>query len=337
MGRVKYFVVIGLVLLFAWWLAKDTRKSLTKEETIFVGSQMVECTAEVLQRCFQVKKDGVDEYEPFSGEIKGFAYQPGYEYELSVEVVELEDPSQGVSPLNYSLVDIIAKTEKPYIQIENPTTNQPIDTTKQFTISGKGRGLFENNVVIEIKDSLGATWGPTPTTMVTEEVGGEGKWEILINALNTPADTHLTIRAYSQSPKDGTVAMEDIVTAIAKPASIYQLESGRWELVSYQDPENKVTEEILPGTKITAEFIKGDVSGSAGCNNYFATYTTDRNGSLDISPAGSTLMACPEPILQQEIKYLANLDLVAFYAIEGSILTMLDKNNEIILAYEMGK
>ncbi len=58
---------------------------------------------------------------------------------------------------------------------------------------------------------------------------------------------------------------------------------------------------------ITAEFADGQVAGSGGCNRYNAPVSSDDAQSLTIGPAISTLMACPEPLMTQEMQYLTAL------------------------------
>lgn len=69
---------------------------------------------------------------------------------------------------------------------------------------------------------------------------------------------------------------------------------------------------VLPGTQTTAEFTinadgqTGTIAGSAGCNTYNAPVT----GVLQIGPAASTNIFCPEPpgLMTQEAAYLAALE-----------------------------
>ena len=58
---------------------------------------------------------------------------------------------------------------------------------------------------------------------------------------------------------------------------------------------------------ISAAFANGQVSGSAGCNNYNATVSSEGGQALTIGPAISTMMACEEPAMSQETKYLSAL------------------------------
>ncbi len=95
---------------------------------------------------------------------------------------------------------------------------------------------------------------------------------------------------------------------------------------------------VLAGTTITATFGEdGQVSGSAGCNNYFAAYQSLTN-TLSIGTPATTRMYCAEPagIMNQETLYLSNLQGAATYAIEGDLLTISDTNGRTLLTYRKG-
>ena len=61
----------------------------------------------------------------------------------------------------------------------------------------------------------------------------------------------------------------------------------------------------LPGAEITAGFINGQLSGSTGCNNYFAVYET-QGERLILTNTGVTEMACLEPagVMEVESRFL---------------------------------
>ena len=58
---------------------------------------------------------------------------------------------------------------------------------------------------------------------------------------------------------------------------------------------------------ITASFDGDKVTGSAGCNNYFATVSAPTPYELTIGLAGTTRMACPAPQAAAEDRYLEAL------------------------------
>ncbi len=90
----------------------------------------------------------------------------------------------------------------------------------------------------------------------------------------------------------------------------------------------------IAGTTINAVFGEdGKVSGSAGCNRYFATYTVSGT-SLSIGPAGSTRMYCGEPgVMQQESTFLMYLSQTKTYAIKGDRLSLADGNGSTLLSF----
>ncbi|MFN2270399.1 MAG: META domain-containing protein [Anaerolineae bacterium] len=88
-----------------------------------------------------------------------------------------------------------------------------------------------------------------------------------------------------------------------------------WVLVGYGDAANPTV--VQEGTKITAVFssVEPTVTGSGGCNNYFASYSSTDEGGLTIEgPIGSTMMAC-ETGMEQEASYFAALEMVTNWAI----------------------
>lgn len=114
-----------------------------------------------------------------------------------------------------------------------------------------------------------------------------------------------------------------------------ELAGTSWTVVSYNNGKEAVVSVIL-GTEITAAF--GDdarVTGSAGCNSYFAGYEMDGT-SISIGPAGATEMFCGEPegVMDQESQYLAALQSAATYSIQGSILEFRTASGALAVSFE---
>lgn len=92
---------------------------------------------------------------------------------------------------------------------------------------------------------------------------------------------------------------------------------------------------MLGGTEITASFVEGGVlTGSAGCNNYNASYATD-GGRIEIAKPATTKKACPEPagIMEQEAAYLAALPLAASYRLVGRSLELLSAEGTLVASF----
>ncbi len=73
------------------------------------------------------------------------------------------------------------------------------------------------------------------------------------------------------------------------------LDGSSWELFAYRK-----TKPIV-GTTITANFADGEIRGTAGCNSYFGSYTTD-GMRIEFGELGWTAMACLDPpgVMEQE-------------------------------------
>jgi heat shock protein HslJ len=74
------------------------------------------------------------------------------------------------------------------------------------------------------------------------------------------------------------------------------------------------------------------VGGSTGCNRFTASYTVDGD-SLELGTIASTQMACPPPADDVERAYLAALDQVAGWGVDGDELVLLDDGGAELLRY----
>ena len=111
-----------------------------------------------------------------------------------------------------------------------------------------------------------------------------------------------------------------LATFVVNPTN---LTDTTWEVVSYNNGREAVVGLIL-GTEISANFgVEGDLTGNAGCNQYFTSFTADI-GAITIGTTGSTMRFCEEPagIMEQESAYLAALESAATYSIRGDSLEM---------------
>jgi heat shock protein HslJ len=70
------------------------------------------------------------------------------------------------------------------------------------------------------------------------------------------------------------------------------------------------------------------VAGRAACNRYFGTYR-QAGDTLEIRAGGSTRMACPPAVMEQETKFLAALEAVRKARREGDRLILLDDNGRV--------
>jgi len=136
--------------------------------------------------------------------------------------------------------------------------------------------------------------------------------------INTTAH-HVITRGF---PTELEVIVDDVATG-SPPISAAGLEDTTWVLISYGEP--KYLRSVLPNTEINIEFVSADgsVRGSAGCNSYGGGYDIDQDKLTLPGPLVSTEIACPEPIMNQEMEYLKALQAAESYKIEGNQLQII--------------
>lgn len=123
------------------------------------------------------------------------------------------------------------------------------------------------------------------------------------------------------------------VTQQATQPAPQALTGVTWYLIAFNEGGSSLS--VKPGTQITAFFdAQKKVSGSAGCNQYTASYEATLNG-LSIGAPATTKMSCSEPagIMTQETVYLQTIQGASGYSIAGDMLTVTDSAGKAILTY----
>ena len=108
---------------------------------------------------------------------------------------------------------------------------------------------------------------------------------------------------------------------------------GDWQATAVQT--GTALASPLVGTEITATFAEdGTLTGSAGCNTYRTTYSTDA-GAIEIEPPAATKKACgrPDGVMEQEAAYLAALPTAVRYRIDGGSLALLRADGTYVASY----
>ncbi len=119
-------------------------------------------------------------------------------------------------------------------------------------------------------------------------------------------------------------------TSTPATASTGKLENTTWVLQSYGQPGN--LKSVLKDTEVSVLFdsAKGQVAGSAGVNSYFGGYEV-KGSKLSIpGPVGSTKMAGPQPVMDQETEFLKLLQAADSYQIKDGQL-QIDCGQQILI------
>ncbi|WP_209629577.1 META domain-containing protein [Methanofollis sp. W23] len=177
--------------------------------------------------------------------------------------------------------------------------------------------------------------GPAGTTLMAcpdEDIAEQERTYLAL--LNTTASFVIEGDRLSLMDEHGTVVLDFAKT---QAPETLPLAGTTWVLDAYHLDD--IVMPVIEGTEVTAVFGEdGNLTGSAGCNRYFASYNlmdSDSNSSMEIGQARSTKMYCKEPegVMDQERTYLDLLGAVKGYAIEGDQLELLDEHGWRVLAF----
>ncbi|RME85784.1 MAG: META domain-containing protein [Caldilineae bacterium] len=110
-------------------------------------------------------------------------------------------------------------------------------------------------------------------------------------------------------------------------------EGTAWSLQKYRNADGELVPP-LAGTEITLDLQQDRLGGSAGCNDYFASYQP-AGERLGMGPVASTRKMClqPQGIMDQEGAYLKALGLAASYRLTGDSLILLDEGDRVVATF----
>lgn len=99
--------------------------------------------------------------------------------------------------------------------------------------------------------------------------------------------------------------------------SIADLPGTTWSLIQLGSKQS-----LPSGVAVTIEFEGDQVSGSAGCNRYFAGIKGNGPYDISIGSPGATRRACPEPVMAVETLYLNALQKVSQFEFRAGRLVL---------------
>jgi heat shock protein HslJ len=107
------------------------------------------------------------------------------------------------------------------------------------------------------------------------------------------------------------------------------LYTGTWHLAAYGNDDGISI--VTPGLRTFINFKEdGNLSGNAGCNNFFGTFDAKKDGSFTVGePIGATLMFC-ESFMDEESAFLAALqsaERLEFNEVEQLVIRFSDAAN----------
>jgi heat shock protein HslJ len=341
---------LGNILEFALFLlviaAPIAGAENATEKIWYVSPEMAPCTGVSPQMCLQVKENPQENYTLFYGGIEGFCYRPGYEYEIKVREEPVINPPADASSKNWILVEVISKTGAvtssnlegaswsldTYLNREGKTecVLPYTEITALFEsgrVSGDGGCNSYGGNYVTKGDNI--TVGMVVSTMMfcIDNISDQES-EYLQNLQNA-ATYNVSGNLLRMMDANGTIIL---TYSVVQPLP---LSGTNWSMLYYNNGKDALVS-ALAGTEVTALFnVDENLTGSAGCNNYGASYQA--SGSMtEIGPVATTRMYCSEPegIMEQESEYLTALQSAASYRIEGQELSLLYANNTTAVTYK---
>lgn len=96
------------------------------------------------------------------------------------------------------------------LRIITPVQNATLDTSERVTVTGAGRGLFNNDVVVRVLDANGNLLAQQSTRVGPAGSNGESQWQVSMSVLAQDG-TRGTIYAFAQTPNTNTVLADALI------------------------------------------------------------------------------------------------------------------------------
>ncbi len=126
-----------------------------------------------------------------------------------------------------------------------------------------------------------------------------------------------------RNPDDGSSGYQLKVTDVIEKTQIYEqlaLLGGRtWVLVSFGGTDDAASPVENSEISMVFDIEEQKVSGNSSCNRFFGSYKVDGN-DISFAPLGSTMMACPQELMDQESKFLKLLQSAKSFSIDEKVL-----------------
>jgi len=190
-------------------------------------------------------------------------------------------------------------SEPPVAVISGPTQTQ---VGQPLTLSAADSRAAEGSQITGYAWDLGD--GTQSTNVdVTHTYQASGRFEVKLTVTDDKGqDNRSTIKVEVDEAPQPTETPSDPSEA---------LEDREWAAAS-----------VLENTEITAIFLRGKVSGSAGCNTYTGKYQTSSDSTITITDLQGGRKACDQPIMDQENNYLAALGTAVSFQVQGDQLVI---------------
>ncbi len=191
----------------------------------------------------------------------------------------------------------------------------------------------ENNTTVEtifIAPELKDCTGVGPMRCMQVAAGPDGPWTLFYNQIEGftfeegfAYELKVRTEQVANPPADGSSLRYILIELVSKtPAAPAAPAAGDLAGTSWTLSAINGAAPIASERPAGIEFNDaGRIAGSSGCNRMMGGYTVD-GATLTVGQLAGTMMACPEPLMQQEQTFLTILGAAASYAIADDTLTI---------------
>ena len=114
MKKIGFGVLFVVLVVVALLLFSNAMRGSSKEIHLLIGPQLVDCLGGgmIQGKCYQAKSSASEpDWGNFSDAIEGFEWEPGYEYELRVEVTDYRPINYDNTFRSFVLIEVVSKTK----------------------------------------------------------------------------------------------------------------------------------------------------------------------------------------------------------------------------------
>ncbi|PSK88878.1 META domain-containing protein [Taibaiella chishuiensis] len=324
---------------------------------LIVKEDRATCTGVAPQTCFQVKYKNSTDWEFFYESIDGFRYEEGYRYTLNVYRTRRKNVPADASIYSYKLKNIVKKewigsaaasgvaafADQQWVltaingrKVANSRVFLYIDTKEnRFSGSdgcnGYGGGFTynERSRIITLGDAMSTLKACADRAVM--QLANEYGQALQQKEFTTKVTNHtLTLS------RKGKVVLEFIPAPLTGGTTGKNNSTDIWSYIAKHQwrliQMNGKTQDQSPAF-IDFNVQENKVSGNAGCNRFFGSYTA-KDQSITFSQMGSTRMACMDPKRSKTEQELLQLLGNQTYSFDVADQTLnLYQNNRIVLMF----
>lgn len=315
---------------------------------IYLHNETVPCFGTPAKPCLQFRYSTNSKWQIMKGNINGFVHEDGYAYRLRITEKKM---AHGPS-IQRKLIQVLSKKPaQPHVEqmpgewiIKDLLMNKALTTVLQekYTVT-----ISDSSIHAKICNSIRGKLhiakdgtvqaGPLISTKM-----------ICNNIIHETALMQALEKAIQWEVKNGNLYMMDTsgkVYAVltqqlmeappAAPANInYEalLSDSRFTVIEIEDNKG-ITSLSGTGAFLQIDKVLGRISGNGGCNNFFGDaavqFTSPQAGSIRFSKLGSTMMACPNKLEQEQRLFRLLEQADAFQFADGEL--QLKRGSQIIV------